>query len=168
MKNKVQLFKPIFYILIGIVWLWLVLALARDVRLFYASASVLLLGISFALLKMLSINKELQYFLNQLGDQINSLQRDSMIQFPLPVLVSSPEGEILWFTYAAGRCWKIQTRLSARMYPRWWGKSITTLPAQKKGLTSATGTGRGSRSTPPSPRKSGAVWSPFILWTTTT
>ena len=97
MKNKVQLFKPIFYILIGTAAAMACLALARDVRLFYASASVLLLGISFALLKMLSINKELQYFLNQLGDQINSLQRDSMIEFPLPVLVSSPEGEILWF-----------------------------------------------------------------------
>ena len=56
MKNKVQLFKPIFYILIGTAAAMACLALARDVRLFYASASVLLLGISFALLKMLSIN----------------------------------------------------------------------------------------------------------------
>lgn len=47
MKNKVQLFKPIFYILIGTAAAMACLALARDVRLFYASASVLLLGISF-------------------------------------------------------------------------------------------------------------------------
>ena len=145
---------------------WLVWHL-RDVRLCFMQAPRFCCWASpSALLKMLSINKELQYFLNQLGDQINSLQRDSMIESPCRCLVSSPEGDPLVQRPLPGDVGRSRHGFQQDV-SQVVGKSITTLPA-RKGFNIRYRDRMYSGLHLRRRGKAGRYGSPFILWTTTT
>ncbi len=100
MKSKVWLFKPIFYVLIA---LCVVLTLltgwfhTQDRVLFYVEAGLTIAVIAYVILRLRHIQKDIKCFLQEMGRTLTSAQQEALTSFPIPVLVASKKGEIIWY-----------------------------------------------------------------------
>lgn len=100
MKSKVWLFKPIFYVLIVLcVVLTLLTGFFRIGHkwLFYAECILTCGVILFVIIKLRNIQKDIKRFLQSMGQMLNSAQQETLTSFPIPVLVASKKGEIIWY-----------------------------------------------------------------------
>ncbi|WP_312645105.1 DHH family phosphoesterase [Hydrogenoanaerobacterium sp.] len=100
MKSKVWLFKPIFYMLVILsVVLTLLTGLfnTSDRTLFYVEAALTITVILFVIIRLRNIQKDIKSFLQNMGQTLTSAQKETLTSFPIPVLVASRKGEIIWY-----------------------------------------------------------------------
>lgn len=98
MKKKIGLYRPVFYILLGMcAALTLLLYFSGNRNVFYAGGVILVCGAALVLLRMHGVRREIRDFLVGMGDVLSHAQRESLIAFPMPICVADEQGEILWY-----------------------------------------------------------------------
>lgn len=68
-----------------------------DSRILFVSTGVLLLGLMLIFAQYQTIQRNTQRYLHRLGRLVESTQAESAINHPLPVLVATAQGEIIWY-----------------------------------------------------------------------
>lgn len=102
MNKKVELFRPVIYILIATATAITALTAFFDRTLFYIAGPILLVGILLVFIKLKNVNKDIATFLTDMGKSIDVMQKDTLIGFPLPVIITDDKGEIMWHNTKAG------------------------------------------------------------------
>lgn len=100
MKSKVWLLKPIFYVMIALcVTLTLLTGFfySESKLLFYVEAALTLLVILFVLIRLRFMQTDIRRYLQEIEQTLTSAQRETLDSFPIPVLVASRKGEIVWY-----------------------------------------------------------------------
>jgi c-di-AMP phosphodiesterase-like protein len=103
MKQKAELFKPIIYALLAALAAVDVLCFFTDITLFYFVIALSVVTIGFCLVRLIFIQREIEAFILGMGERIGSMQRDSVIYLPMPVLVTDAAGEGVWYNDACRR-----------------------------------------------------------------
>jgi c-di-AMP phosphodiesterase-like protein len=103
MKQKAELFKPIIYALLAALAAVDVLCFFTDITLFYFVIALSVVTIGFCLVRLIFIQREIEAFVLGMGERIGSMQRDSVIYLPMPVLVTDAGGEVVWYNDACRR-----------------------------------------------------------------
>ncbi len=97
MRYKAELFTPIIYALLAAIMAVNILSFFLDVNLFYFILAISIAAIGFALFRLVFVQKEIESFVTRMGETIDSMQRDSLIYLPMPILVVDAIGEIIWY-----------------------------------------------------------------------
>ena len=97
MREKHKLYRPIITVMIIVLLLQCAIASYYDHVCFYISGAVALIGIIISLIIMKLADRNIDKFVSCVGDMIASVQADTLINMPIPVMVASDSGEILWY-----------------------------------------------------------------------
>ncbi len=97
MKKKVWLFRPVSYILLALCLALTIVTFFLNHIAFFIELGVFLLAVGYVLWEAHTMNREIKRLLEQVSDSITPSRRDSLEQFPLPVLSANEQGEILWY-----------------------------------------------------------------------
>lgn len=96
MKRNKTLIQPILYIVAGCCIAMSVSAAFFDVRLFYICAFVSCACVGLTYWHICNARQEINTFLMQSAHALNTIQRDALRDYPIPVFVCAADGEILW------------------------------------------------------------------------
>lgn len=97
MKEKVGLYRPLIYLLMILCAGLVIATFFVDIRLFYVELAVVLVAFIFIIVRIVGIQKDLHLYLQQLGNTLTTAQKSSLVEFPIPVMVSMQGNEIAWY-----------------------------------------------------------------------
>ncbi|HAN44032.1 MAG TPA: hypothetical protein DCP97_01435 [Ruminococcaceae bacterium] len=97
MRKKAYLFMPVVLVFFVISIILCVMLFLADRSVFLFSVSLLLLGIAFALIWLKIAEKDINRFLNETGKALAQAQKESLVSFPMPVVIVSDDDEIIWY-----------------------------------------------------------------------
>jgi len=97
MREKHKLYRPLFFIMIIALLMISIVAYCYDITLFYIVG-----GISGVALLLSAVNiavggYRIDNFVSDMGESIASAQADTLLNMPIPVIVTDEKGEILWY-----------------------------------------------------------------------
>lgn len=103
MKQKIQLYRPVvavLFIALGAVcaatWFF-------DFQLFVIVATISGGAAFWALILFLSAHRDADRFVASMGRAIGAMQTDTLVNFPLPVIIVDERGEMVWYNEKCGR-----------------------------------------------------------------
>ena len=96
MFDKLNLYKPIYYVLIAAGAIMAGWACAVDLHLGIGLALVWLAAVIYALLESQRVSRNNRRYMQALRESLFGAQREAMLAFPMPTLLTSESGEILW------------------------------------------------------------------------
>lgn len=100
MKKKLWLLKPIFALLVVLCIALTILSgffYTSNRILFYAEAVITCIVIIIVLVAMHGIQKNMRRFLCDISATLSSTQQEALKGFPMPVMVASRAGEVIWY-----------------------------------------------------------------------
>ena len=68
-----------------------------DRRIFYIELAISLLPIVYSVWHLMHIKRDIGRYLARIADYLNQSEQDSLATFPMPVVVGSANGEVIWY-----------------------------------------------------------------------
>lgn len=96
MKKNPWLLRPIFLVLLIFCVVTTLVSFFLNHIVFYVELAGLLLLLAYIFLESRSTSKQLRRLLSQMGETLNPTNKSALDHFPMPVLLVSGDGEILW------------------------------------------------------------------------
>lgn len=97
MKKHIAMLTPALIILVVLCAAMTGASYFLDTRLFYIELLLLLAAVGVVFLSMKRSQKYTHELLNHMGELLSDTQRGVLTSFPLPVLVTDVEGQIVWY-----------------------------------------------------------------------
>ena len=97
MKKHIAMLTPALIFLFLLCVLMTGATYFYNVRLFYIELVLLLASLGLVILCMKRSQKYTHELLNHMGELLSDTQRGVLTSFPLPVLVTDMEGQIVWY-----------------------------------------------------------------------
>ncbi|MBC8570069.1 DHH family phosphoesterase [Zongyangia hominis] len=97
MKEKMGLYRPLLYVLMGLCAAMVIATFFVNIRLFYVELAVVVVAFIFIAVRVIGIQKDIHLYLQQLGHTLTTAQKSSLVEFPVPVMVSMQGNEIAWY-----------------------------------------------------------------------
>ena len=97
MKDRQKQFQMLLYILIGMLVAITAVTYLYDFTFFVISCLITILGITAVLIRLAMIRREITSFVEHLGVALSQSQRESMETFPIALIVTKNDGEIVWY-----------------------------------------------------------------------
>lgn len=119
MRQKNRLYRPVFYLLLVALASVCIAALYFHITCFYIVASISALSLGLALVYLLRADREIDRFVEQIGEDIGKMQADTLVSLPMPVLVADDKGELLWYNDCCRE----------HLFPdcEWYGRAISEI-----------------------------------------
>lgn len=97
MKEKAELFRPIYIIQIVASLLIVSLTLLQGGNVFLMALVIWVLALVATLIRLRYAEHDVEQYLAHMGEAIASIQSEAMTEFPFPVMVVKSGGEIIWY-----------------------------------------------------------------------
>ncbi|MEG1850025.1 MAG: hypothetical protein RR197_05650, partial [Oscillospiraceae bacterium] len=119
MRQKAGLYKPMLWVM-GIALLTICgVTYFLDRQTFYIVAVIAGVAVVCTLGMVLGASRETDRFVHRMGEAIGSMQADTLLNFPIPVVVANDKGEILWYNEQCAQ--RLLTEKD------WYGRPISEL-----------------------------------------
>ncbi len=97
MKKKLVLFAPMAVAIAVLDVISVTLAIYQNNIWLGGATAMVLAASAFAYYKIFTVNRSMNRFYKNMSHTLSPYQQDVIFSFPLPLTVSSPNGEILWY-----------------------------------------------------------------------
>lgn len=96
MKRKPWLLRPVFLVVLLFCLVLTATTFFLNPVVFYVELAALLAMLAYVFFQSRATSRKLQKLLTRMGESLNPVNQAALAQFPMPVLLTSGEGEILW------------------------------------------------------------------------
>ena len=120
MRRKPWLLRPVFLVVLLFCLGVTAVTFFLNPVVFYVEFSVLLLILAYVFWQSRATARNLQRLLTRMAESLSPSNQTALTQFPLPVLLTSGEGEILWHNE------RVEKMMTADRHP-WIGRQISEL-----------------------------------------
>ena len=97
MKNLVNLFRPIYWVLLAVSAVIAVLTALIDQRIFLISAALWMIALAYMLITLYFSRRQVESAIQEIGRQVAKVQDDTLTEYPFPVMVLREDKEIAWY-----------------------------------------------------------------------
>lgn len=101
MNKKTDLLQPFLYISVGCSVASTIAALFFGARLFYLCLGITFVCAGLTLWQVRKVKRSINSFVVSVARSLTVDQKKAMVEFPTPVMVCSPDGEVLWYNKRA-------------------------------------------------------------------
>ncbi|MEG2174778.1 MAG: DHH family phosphoesterase [Oscillospiraceae bacterium] len=120
MRQKAALYKPMLAIIVTALVALCTVAYLFNVRAFYIAVFVSGIALAALILILIRSGRDIDRFVTQVGEAIGAMQADTLLRFPMPVLVTDVAGQILWYN----ELFKQKVLQSREKGDVWYGRPI--------------------------------------------
>ncbi len=96
-KHPVFRLSPTIWVLLIALSVFTAVSYFFDFYLFVAEITVLVIVLGYTVFRLLRLHRDVAYYMSRVAASLNHTERGAVENFPLPALVCSAEGEILWY-----------------------------------------------------------------------
>ena len=96
-SKKLWQFMPMVAFSAAVLILFALLSLLWDFRIAVAELAAALIAVAALLIRMHGIRKDIRAILSQAVESLDMTDRQSLLSFPLPVIISARSGEVVWY-----------------------------------------------------------------------
>ena len=97
MKKLVNLFRPIYWVLLAASAVIAVLTALVDQRIFLISAALWMIAFAYMLITLYFSRRQVENAVQELGRLVAKSQEDTLTEYPFPVMVLRGDREIAWY-----------------------------------------------------------------------